>query len=234
MKQKSGNNAKHLFETSYCEICPFIIALSISLPKSFFMSQKHIFLDLCFKTENHTSRALISWKKSSPQNRVTLKQISLAVSNKYHFAFRIMLYQQYTWWSARTKPFQMFVYYYNILKVKPVLITTSEQRPPVNNVQPESPTQLKELHNLAPSYDQQPPFERLSLFESPKVGRCTQVLVTIFAYLRPSGTCVSHGPDLSHRGSSFLAGKDLCSGFGLWMRRVENAPVRCFGSVLKK
>ncbi len=36
---------------------------------------------------------------------------------------------------------------------KPVLTTISEQRPPVNYEQPESPTQLKWLQNFALTFD---------------------------------------------------------------------------------
>jgi hypothetical protein len=54
-------------------------------------------------------------------------------------------------------------------------VTTCEQRPPVNNGQPEFPTQLNWLENLVPTFDQRPPFEQRPLFWGPKGGRCTQV-----------------------------------------------------------
>jgi hypothetical protein len=52
--------------------------------------------------------------------------------------------------------------------VKPALRLTSEQRPPVNKDQPESPTQLKLLQKYALTFDQRPPFEQRPLFGGPK------------------------------------------------------------------
>ncbi len=52
--------------------------------------------------------------------------------------------------------------------LKPVLTTTYEQWPPVNNDQSKSPTKLKLLKKFAPPFDQQPPFEQLTLFWGPK------------------------------------------------------------------